>query len=62
MQMSERGSEGRLYFEKMGDVPWVRSKSAHSTFSRDLKSLLGTWDHILRPKGSPARVPIMAEA
>lgn len=37
-------------------------KSAHSRFSRDLKSLLESLDHIPRPKGSQTRVSSMADA
>lgn len=46
----------------MRDVPWVRSKSAYSRFSRDLAGLLGSLDPPLRLKGSQFRVSSMTEA
>lgn len=46
--MSKTQRDRDCTFEEAKDAPWVRSKSVHSRFSRDLKSLLGDLEHIIR--------------
>lgn len=61
--MSKTQRDRDCTFEKAKDAPWVRSKSVRSRSSRDLKSLLGNLDHIIRfPKGNHARFSSIADA
>lgn len=62
-QMSKTQRDRDCTFEEAKDAPWVTSKSVHSRFSRNLESLLGNFDPIIRlPKGSQARFSSIADA